>query len=420
MMRPNRILARRALWVVAALVVLASLLWLARRLAPAPAAPSLPTLAVANPDPRGHGMFGRALAWGDRGFCAGDPASARAWLLDSHTGRPLLELRSPEPASDGSFGEAVAVAGDLVAVGAPRETREAPQVGAVYVFDGTTGALRRRIANPTPQAGEMFGAHLVADGSRLLVAAPRHRDAAHEGGAVYLFEAASGRLLMTFGGPALGRCSEFGSGLALQDQAVLVGAPHCAEAGVDGAVSVYDATSGRRRLTITNPRSGQPSLFGGAVAFLGGDVLVGARQHEGRRGGTGAVYLFEGQHGRLRAAIESPAPELAGAFGAALATLDARRFVAAAPQAERVYVFEGQPPHLAATLASPSLSTTRSVGQTHFGASLASLGTLLLVAAPDDDPGFARGWADRNLRPIRPPRYDPRATGGAVYVYDLR
>jgi len=41
--------------------------------------------------------------------------------------------------------------------------------GAAYLFDGSTGTLLKTFLNPTPAAGDLFGAAVAAAGDNILV-----------------------------------------------------------------------------------------------------------------------------------------------------------------------------------------------------------------------------------------------------------
>jgi hypothetical protein len=413
-------LLRRAAWSGLALGLVGLAVW--RNVARHPPGPRcrVPVLAIANPAPRADGTFARTIAWTDDAVAVGDGSAAAVRLFDVRTGNPRLTIPAPSASDRGLFGSALAGMGDDLAVGAPDDSIEAAQAGAVYVFHGANGTLVRRLANPRPNAGAMFGARIASDGTFLLVAAPRHRSGATGGGAAYLFEAASGRLLATFDNPWPGRCSEFGVGLALGRQSVIVGAPQCSDTRIDGAIFVFDRASGKRRLTIENPPSGPPSLFGHAVVARGDEILVAARQYQQRGAAPGAVFVFDAREGRLQAIVQNPTPDAEGSFGEPLVALADGRFAVAAPMAERVYIFAGRPARLTTTIESPAHSLARSFAATLFGTGLASRGSFLVVGAPSEDPRFAVEWSRLGLRSDRVPAHDPSSIGGAAYLYDLR
>src|SRR5205823_1590803 len=76
--------------------------------------------------------------------------------------------------SDSQFGRAAAVDGNLYAVGAPMQDTTATDVGQVFVYNATNGALLYTLNEPAPiQGQDRFGIALALSGSRLVVGASR-------------------------------------------------------------------------------------------------------------------------------------------------------------------------------------------------------------------------------------------------------
>lgn len=128
------------------------------------------------------------------------------------------------------FGAAVALGSDLLAVGAPLADFAAPAGGAAYLFDVTPWIETTRLGPPAPNAmGDNFGRAVAIAGSVLAVGAP-YEDSADEAildtGAAYLFAVTPAP-----GEPKAIRASRadsgdfFGSALALSLDCVVVGAP---------------------------------------------------------------------------------------------------------------------------------------------------------------------------------------------------
>src|SRR5207247_8455774 len=94
------------------------------------------------------------------------------------------------------FGFAVTAVGSTVLIGAPG-------AGRAFLFDGTSGALLRTLAAPTPEAGDQFGYAVAALGSNLLVGAPGAGDlgASPNAGRAFLLDRRAGALLQIFATP---------------------------------------------------------------------------------------------------------------------------------------------------------------------------------------------------------------------------
>ena len=254
-------------------------------------------LAAAN----GNVLVGSAIE-----AVAGQSWAGRAHLFDAATGTLLLTLESPSPVGtsigQGNFGRAVGALGADLLVGAPRDQPSPGVVGAVYLFDGTTGALLRRFDNPAAPSSttDRFGDTIGVVSGNVIVGAPGS-------GSVYLFDAATGALLRTFANPCP-TCSLFGTAVAGFGGRVFVGSPFDDVDGEDvGAVHVFDAATGahvRRFLnptpTLPDPTQISNDFFGASLAVSDGSIMVGAPQDEGAAtgifftNGTGAAYLFYG------------------------------------------------------------------------------------------------------------------------------
>lgn len=196
------------------------------------------------------------------------------------------------------FGATVALAGDLLAVGAPsRADASAPDqlrpagarhtVGAVYLFERQPEGDWRPVAYlraELPTYGVFFGGSLAFDGERLVVGAPGDFERETEGasglralGAVYVFERgadgawrATARLQ-----PADGRPDAlFGHSVALDGLRIVVGAPR---EGERGAVHVFELVDGGwlDAARLIPPADWDGERFGAALAARDGRVAVG-------------------------------------------------------------------------------------------------------------------------------------------------
>ena len=83
-----------------------------------------------------------------------------------------LTIPNPAPAASDEFGYSVAAVGGKVLVGAwADDPGGVTDAGSAYLFDGATGALLLTIPNPAPDAGDLFGNAVAAVGGNILVAA---------------------------------------------------------------------------------------------------------------------------------------------------------------------------------------------------------------------------------------------------------
>lgn len=223
-----------------------------------------------DPSPHNDDSFGSAVAvsddWAVVGVSFGDNGGAvrrgRVHIYDAHTGLLVRTLLNPSDGYAITFGTSVAVAGDRIVVSAPGAFVSGISfAGVVLVYDALTGSLLSTLERSADFTFK-FGQTLATNGSQLLVGTS---------GTAYLFDLDRATLLSRFDDPAGG--SRFASSLAfVGDDRVLVGAPG-ARGG--GAAFLFEATSGRLLQTFRGPPTDITfASFGTAVAPLGSDVVV--------------------------------------------------------------------------------------------------------------------------------------------------
>ena len=112
----------------------------------------------------------------------------------------------------------------------------------------------------------------------------------------------------------------FGLSVAVDNQRVLVGAPHAvSQKGATGKAYLFDAETGHLLHTYLPPTPISDGLFGLSVGLVGNMVVIGSPQGRGQKGfSNGAVYLFDTDTGVLVRTLFSPNPS-AEIFGHAVA-----------------------------------------------------------------------------------------------------
>ena len=104
------------------------------------------------------------------------------------SGTLLLTITNPNPGVDDNFGFSVAGVGSDILVGAPNDDTSGSNTGAVYLFDGSTGALLETFTNPTAAIDDLFGWSVGGVGSTgVLIGAKQDNTGAANTGAAYLF-----------------------------------------------------------------------------------------------------------------------------------------------------------------------------------------------------------------------------------------
>ncbi len=310
----------------------------------------------------------------------------------------------PNPAAEfnDQFGVSVAALGGNIIVGAYLDDPGATPVidaGSVYLFDGTTGASLLTIPNPAPAAGDQFGASVAAVGGNILVGANMDDPGVTpvtDAGSAYLFDGATGALLLTIPNPAPNSGDQFGVSVAGVAGNILVGAfqddPGATPVTDAGSVYLFNGTTGVLMLPIPNPDPADFDRFGISVGAVGSNILVGA--HTDNPGGVtdaGSAYILDGATGGLLFTLANPAPAIGDRFGVSVAGVGANALVGASmddpgatpvADAGSAYLFNGGTGALIFPMPNPDPASGD-----QFGVSVAALGSDLLVGAYLDDPG---------------------------------
>jgi hypothetical protein len=148
-----------------------------------------------------------------------------------------MTITNPATANIAEFGHALAAAGtDRILVGAYGD--DSMDAGSVYVFN-TNGILLTTITNPTPAAGDYFGARIAMLGTdRVIINASHDNATGPEAGSAYVFNL-DGTLLATLNHPAPASGDLFGFRVAaFGSEGVIIGAPFD-DPGATNAGSVY-------------------------------------------------------------------------------------------------------------------------------------------------------------------------------------
>ncbi len=351
-----------------------------------------------NPDPAERDFAGYAVATVGENVLIGvpeDDANGRdsgiAYLFDGGSGALLQTFSNPNPDDGAGFGNAVAGVGGDALIGGP---------GAAYLFDGSTGALLQTFLDPKPPCGYSFGAAVAGVEGNVLIGARGYSTAAgtlvcasgveapSDGGAAYLFDGATGALLQTFLNPTPAAGDDFGGAVAGVGGNALVGARNDDTAAPEaGAVYLFDGSTGALLQTFLGPNGGS---FGHSVAGVGEHVLVGAPNEDTGASEAGTAYLFDSKTGALLHTFLNPDPALGDSFGWSVAGVGGNVLVGAplddtaGRSAGAAYLFDAGSGALLRTFLSPSPSPGEIRG---FGWSLAAMGDSFVVGSPQRSAG---------------------------------
>jgi hypothetical protein len=245
-------------------------------------------LVLENPTPSREEYFGSKIALSEDWIVVAShfaltPNGARrgeAYLYDAVTGELVHTFVNPHPSTIINFGWAVAVEGDHVIVAAPiASVNGVGFVGVVHVYDAVSGALVHTIAGPPGDGSATFGDSLSTADGRLLIGSSSAFVNGSRMGALYVYDLSTGQLGGIFANPS-GRWGElFGDSVAWTEAGILAGAP---SAEGHGAAYLFDPADGR---LLHSFRRVDPDLSIGSFATLvggfGGDLIVsdwGARR----------------------------------------------------------------------------------------------------------------------------------------------
>ena len=203
----------------------------------------------------GGGRFGSAVAVdGDRilvgasGNVAAGEDPGRAYLFErTDEGWGEVEQLAPSDGAGGDgFGDAVALARDRALVGARFADLSGSDEGTAYVFERGNDGWREvaRLTAPEPADRDQFGHAVALAGGVALVGAPRVDRPGRDSGAVWQFVSGPDGWTMSsrLSPESPESYDEFGSAVAAQGAAVVVGAPQDIPADATGEVVTGTAT----------------------------------------------------------------------------------------------------------------------------------------------------------------------------------
>jgi hypothetical protein len=320
-------------------------------------------------------------------------------------------------ASDGAagdlFGSAVAISGNRIVIGAPNDDNShGTDAGALYVFvyDGTNWTQTHKITASDGAASDLLGTSVAISGSRIAAGAPQHNTAGlSNAGQIYTY------VYSTFPRPPGGwpeearfaaadtaASDQFGHATALDNDALLIGAPYNTNAAgaAAGAAYIFRRGTGwaQEAKLIASSQGAGSGLFGWSVAidtsfgdprFPGQAAVVGAPQVDDVTSGftlldTGGAFYYA-----KSGASWSPGLRLTPSviferqrFGHSVA-LRGDRVAAGSPTSQEAweFYFDGTQPY-----DSKRLTPSESMGGT-YGIAVATNGTQVLVGDDQADPG---------------------------------
>ena len=199
------------------------------------------------------GNFGTSVTLNSFAMFAGFPnkvnnngtaGAVYAYLLGTVTDNEVAQLIPDQGSGDVRFGFAVDCTEDLLVVGAPGNTTDAPSFGAAYVYAVVSGARVHRLQPDSPALGNDFGRSIAIDDALVAVGAPRDGGSSASNGAVYVFHAFTGEQLARLSPAGSIPGGRFGASVAIADGRIVVSALRDNDGATSaGAVYVYNAAT---------------------------------------------------------------------------------------------------------------------------------------------------------------------------------
>lgn len=342
---------------------------------------------ITMPVPEHDAQFGSRAAIAGDVLALGAPylTGGRVYVYRRVRCRWLLEatLSSPAGEDDGWFGSELEVDGDTLAVAAPGESGRA---GTLYVYErsGTTWSLTATLTTASPAPGEQLGSVLEMDDGRIAA-----RTCTGGSASVHVFERdgaglwAEQQVLVASDATSRSGCG-WGNLLSLDGARLASLEPRQVHVGNSGAVFVFELTAGAwvetARIDIN------VGSLGPAVALMGDRLAVGTPNNS--TAGGPPVRLFDHATSGWTERSSIDAPDGDRGHGRALAFLDGRLAVCSdrsfpPPFSDPCRIYRDDPTGDVLELVLP----TPPVASHTFSQTIDADGTTLLVPAWGDTVG---------------------------------
>lgn len=256
---------------------------------------------LASPNSPGHG-FGQGVAIeGDEVVVSG--ASGQVYVYDLNDVVPgeILDTPKAQLTIQGASRMDVQLDDQRLYVSEPYASSLADSAGAFHVFDMTTSAPQflTTIHNPSPDEDDQFASSMVLHNQTLAVSGQNGDNGVANSGIVYLYDLTSGLPVQAseWESPAPQDSDWFGSGIGLNEDKLVVGAPGYDDAGGEdsGVAYVFDLAAGNGAVpdVISNPGPSEGDRFGEATLISQDRIYISAIGDDESGRNAGAVYAFE-------------------------------------------------------------------------------------------------------------------------------
>jgi hypothetical protein len=202
-----------------------------------------------------------------------------------------------------TFGSSVAVYNDYIAVGAPNESSDRNNSGAIYLFKKSKDEIVTQIAKvKASNAGEsdLFGTSVAIYGRYIVAGAINEDDDGSNSGAAYLFKIDNDDSVEQIAKLKAKDAEEgdlFGSKVSIYEKYIAVSSPKEDTTATDaGSVYIFKIDSDDSVSQIDKLQASDASkndLFGTSITIFKEYIVVGAPYNDTTEKDAGSIYIFK-------------------------------------------------------------------------------------------------------------------------------
>lgn len=289
----------------------------------------------------GGSIYAASVEASDDGaiFVAGTPtrdggggvSSGKVYVCEGADWATQTGLVASDGAAGDQLGTSVACSddGSVVVAGAPEEDGGGSNRGKVYVYSGASWATETMLTASDAADDDYFGFSVAcsADGSVIVVGAPREDGAGAQQGKVYVYSGVGWGTETIITPASRQNDSLFGAAVACSDDGsvIVVGAPQYSLtfSSAEGQVYVFSGASWATETGLMASDASAGDQFGYAVACSDDASVITAGapfRDEGAFGSVGKAYVLTGASWGTETMLEPPTDDTNDRYGLAVAS----------------------------------------------------------------------------------------------------